>query len=34
MVLQEFVLPLLSLAVEGNQTVRFPETRTLLIAKN
>jgi hypothetical protein len=34
MVLQEFVLPLLSLAQEGNETVWGPERRTLLSAKN
>ena len=34
MVLQEFVLPLLSLALEGNETAGWPERRTLLIAKN
>ena len=34
MVLQEFVLPLLSLALEGNETAIGPKRRTLLLAKN
>ena len=34
MVLQEFVLPLLSLALEGNETTEWPKRRTLLLAKN
>jgi hypothetical protein len=34
MVLQEFVLPLLSLALEGNETARGAKRRTLMLAKN
>lgn len=34
MVLQEFVLPLLSLALEGNGTAEWQKRRNLLLAKN